>query len=504
MSRGRRRVRWGAIFAGLGALVGCDTPVVEARALWLDEAHPGGDRTVHVYSRGALETATLEAAAGGHSTESALLVELDPRGRGALAMLGNATPLLVVDVPWVRAGYLDFDGRRALPLRLPMSGARGPAPVFSGRGDALAWIDACAGDLEVVPLDPSVVAPVIGEGADRRVKPLRLDLRGDAARPCPLEWGLASGADAPVLFAIEAVDQGNTLELAQGGEIVALRYPASAGVDRALVELGRGVLPGVGQLAGGTAFAGLGLVDPDGVALSLVAGPGEPCRIYRWSWVAGESEAACVWSGDGDVVAAISPRHYVVVRDDAVVRVDWLEGEEVALPLAGGRDRWTWKAVRGGRALVFIDRSGPILRVASDGLEVVNIEMTECPLAQDPVISPSGRWAAWSCSVGFNEALDVVDSSPLTAVVRASVGGLERYDGVAMWAVAIDETGELLLYSRADASLNTDLGEPAGSPRNLYVLGSDAELSRVDALEPDPELSAGLDGRLRWVTAVAL
>jgi hypothetical protein len=76
--------------------------------------------------------------------------------------------------------------------------------------------------------------------------------------------------------------------------------------------------------------------------------------------------------------------------------------------------------------------------------------------------------------------------------------------GVPMWALAIDDVGQLLLFSRGDAGLMSDLSGPSSSPRNLYVLQSDGELSRVDTLEPDPELTLGLGGGLRWIDAAPL
>ena len=148
---------------------------------------------------------------------------------------------------------------------------------------------------------------------------------------------------------------------------------------------------------------------------------------------------------------------------------------------------------------------GPLLRITPERLELVNIESTACGTPNSLVIAPSGRWAAWTCtsleSAGGGVGADVFEPAAqvISTVIRAGVGGLERYDGVAMWAVAIDDEGELLLYSRGDAALNSELWQPAGAPRNLYVLGSDRELARVSSLEPDPELTRSLRGDFRWM-----
>jgi hypothetical protein len=97
-----RRGPWLAL-AGLMASAACDTPTVDARAVWLDGEHVGDARTLHVYSRGALETATLTAAGIFGSTRQALVLELAPRGGGALVMLGDPAPLLAVGASSLRA-----------------------------------------------------------------------------------------------------------------------------------------------------------------------------------------------------------------------------------------------------------------------------------------------------------------------------------------------------------------------------------------------------------------
>jgi len=261
---------------------------------------------------------------------------------------------------------------------------------------------------------------------------------------------------------------------------------------------------------GGCVGGCVGLVDPEGASISVVSALGEWCSLQRWSWLKeeGEDEAApaarCVWEEEGEVIAAISPTHYVIRRDDEVLRLNWRSGEVVRLPLFGANSRWWSRVAEQGRAVVMISQSGPMLRLAADRVELVNVEQTTCSLGQAPVISPSGRWAAWTCSSTLGDGVETSGGAGLASVLRASVTGLERYDGVPMWALAIDDVGQLLLFSRGDAELMSDLSGPSSSPRNLYVLQSDGELSRVDTLEPDPELTLGLGGGLRWIDAVAL
>ncbi len=516
---GRRRgsptiAGWAASLTALLALSACDTPTVDARALWIDEEHVGGERTVHIYSRGAFETMTLRPSGELLDDErESLVLDLGPGGRGALLMTADPRTLQEAGAETFRVAYLDLDERRALSIDVPL-GARSATPTFSARGDAVSWIDPCSRELAIVP----TTAGAAGRSVDGVLEPWTTAL-GEASFTCLRRWETASARDAPVLFAGDASYEGefgNVVVPTPGGELIAFRYAEGPEDSREVVELGRGTL--LGDVVGARppecdATVGcLGLVDPDGAALSVIGGPDEPCRIQRWSWVAQEGEAgeeepapgptSCVWAGSGDVLAAISQRHYVVLREREVVRVDWTTGEEVGLPLFGGGG-WTWHLDRAGRTVVMVSRGGPMLRISSDQVELVNIVQTPCFFGQEPVVSPSGRWAAWSCLDGLGVDPDADGTVPVGSVIRVSVAGLERYDGVPMWALSIDDEGELLLYSRADTALN-DLLQPATSPRNLYVLGSDRELSRVSTLEPDPELSRDAGGRLRWMVSEAL
>lgn len=505
--------------AGLAAVLGvlaCDTPVVDARAVWLDRVHVGGARTIHIYTRGEIETAKLSPSSDDQDPGGELLVlDLAPRGLGALVMAADPKSLQATQDS-LRIAYLDFTGRRALPIDLP-SGLRAPSPVFSARGDALMWVDPCADELAVLALGAGVVESQAA-GDERAFVPWTTALGGPA--DCQWNFATASAADAPVIFTGALRDGEFGLVPAAGGELRAFRYADSADADAPVVELGRGQL--LADVVGGRPQGCLdplrcsGLVDPDGESISIVGDVDEPCRVQRWSWLPVENEEGelvpaatiCAYSGPGQVVAAISPRHYVVLRDDEVVRVDWTTGEEVALPLFGGT-RWTWRLDREGRAVIMISTGGPMMRISETEVEIINIVQTFCSFMQEPVISPSGRWAAWSCldyvteDLLENGGVGESEGQPLGSVMRVSVAGLERYDGVPMWTVAIDDGGSLLLYSRADTALNEAL-QPTTSPRNLYVLSGDGELSRIDTLEPDPEPSRGSQGELQWMVGSPL
>jgi hypothetical protein len=119
------------------------------------------------------------------------------------------------------------------------------------------------------------------------------------------------------------------------------------------------------------------------------------------------------------------------------------------------------------------------------------------------VLSPSGRFAAWTCLPVF-DTLDVFkDPGALnvTEVVRVSAGGMQRFQGVSMFPAAIDDDGDLLLYSQPILLTNA----AGAGPRNLYVLATDGELARIDSLEPDPEPVVDLSRKgSRWIVAQPL
>jgi len=106
-----------------------------------------------------------------------------------------------------------------------------------------------------------------------------------------------------------------------------------------------------------------------------------------------------------------------------------------------------------------------------------------------------------------NVADDVPDADALSLgdVLRVSGAGIDRFQGVPMWALAIDDDGDLLLHSRKNPRLDRETLLPPDPPRNLYVLGYDGELARIDALEPDPERTVGLRlGSYRWIPALPM
>ncbi|WP_422883647.1 hypothetical protein [Nannocystis pusilla] len=493
-------------------LAACGPPTVDARALWIaSERDKGGARTLAIYDAGRfVERELLPAAPGPEADVQPLVVELDPRGQGALIRAGDGgwQHELGDSFGTLRAGYVDLVGERTLPLALPARLAP-DATGFAPAGGALWWTAGCPAELQLVPLSPRVATPTAGE------PPAVVPLAWPLPAGCAEVWGAVGAADAPVVFVLQGVPEDGFLRPGPNGHVLALRYPRpSEGYDAAptLTELGAARLPDVPlartqrvRCAGPGPSCGLAAVDPDGSALS-VGGADGSCRVWRWA--VGEPEAACAvaadapeWTDPSRLIAAVSPRHYVF-RDGLVVRrYDHTTGEHDGRPLIGDTGELFTRASADGRALLFVTTRGAAMRVDEARLELLSAEQSPCVGGQPPVASPNARFAAWTC------VSDTQDVGGLTAgeIVRVSSAGMERFQGVPMWALAIDDDGDLLLHSRDDQDFSLELLLPPAAPRNLYVLTADGELARVDALEPDPELMRGTGPAVfRWIAAQAL
>lgn len=500
-----------AAFAGA-----CGPPTVDARAVWIaSQRGSGGARTLSIYDAGLLTARQLSPADPGPAAGAQpLIVELDPRGQGALVRaadsgwqheLGDSTGTL-------RAGFIDIAGERTLPLALP-AGQAPTAATFATAGGALWWFDGCPAALKLVPLSPQVALETAGEPGAPAVVPLTWPLPGG----CAETWGAVSAADAPVLFVLDGLPAAGSLWPGPNGHVLAIRYPAPT--------RGRDDAPALAVLRGARLPAGpferlpraacttphpscgLGVVDPDGHAISFAGAVDGPCRVWRWSLtdpapVCAIPATAPAWAEPTRLIAAITPTRYVF-RDGLVIRrYDWVTGEHDGRPLLGDTSELFTRVSADGRALVFLTVRGAVLRVDDLGLELLSAEQAPCPAFQAPVLSPAARFVAWTCT-----SLPEEGDQGLVAgeVVRVSAAGMERFTGVPMWALAIDDDGDLLLHSRDDPSISPELSLPAIAPRNLYVLSGDGELARIDALEPDPELMRGASETVhRWIAAQPL
>ena len=515
------------LFGGLwaAASLACTTPTVAARAVWIGREHGlGGSRPLFIYSAGEITESALHPVGEDGEAAQRVLVEVAPRGGGAL--------IRGVDDSWIgelgseasfRAGYIDAEHRRVVPLVLP--GERVPANVasFTAAGDALAWGESCPPRIAVVPLS-AAAAPAI-DADTGGVVPLRSGAKA-ARAGCSVTHtpAVVSAADAPVIFKVDAqVASGRSLAQ-PGGAIEALRYPTSAG-DEGLELLGVGRLPaghrpvalaGV-RCPGGDPSCGIAVVDPDGAAIS-VAVEGGDCRLLRWTVGVSDEEDAvvCAIAADaapeldpGRLVAAISAEHYVLRDGVSLIRYAWATREIDRRPLVGELRDATIHVTADGRAVVMLRAWGPMLRVDAGSMELISIDQRDCPGAQAPVLSPSGRHAAWTCTLSSEQAAPDDTSSGLTLseVVRVTPGGMDRYQGVPMWVLAIDDAGDVLLHSRGlgGQQNEVDVAEDVTRASNLYVLAADGELARVSTLEPDPEITLGLSpGTSRLIAAQPL
>lgn len=504
---------------GLCVAAGCTTPTVAARAVWIGSEHGlDGSRPLFVYSAGEITEGSALPVAQGEGG-SRLVVEVAPRGGGVLVR--------GVDDSWVgelgsevgfRAAYVDLEDRRVVPLALP--GERVPANVasFVAAGDALAWGETCPPAIALVPLRAAVSPPI--DEMSGGVVPLHTG--GKSARAsCSATRtpALASAADAPRVFAIDAELAGGRSVVQREGTLEALRYPRAAGDPAGLESIAAGRLPaGHRPVAlvslicpGGDPNCGIAVVDPDGAAISVAVRDGD-CRLLRWT--VGEEEAICVIDEDAPpeldtdtLVAAISAEHYVLHSGQALHRFEWATGELTSRPLIGEAADTSVQVTADGRAVALLRARGPMLRVDADAMELVSVDQRACPGPQEPVLSPSGRHAAWTCTLAPTEPVEpdeTANSQTFAEIVRIGPGGMERYQGVPMWALAIDDDGSLLLHSRGvrRQQNEVDVGEQVQGARNLYVLAADGELARVSTLEPNPEPILGLSfGTARRIVA---
>jgi len=447
---------------GIAAVLGCGPQPVEARAVWVDGFEGLGHRRVHVYDRGQFDD--FAVLGGSEPTER---LRLDPRGRGVLIRSGER-----------RGAWFDLDDGRRMPLLLPPSSLTGQSLV-SFAHEALVWIDPADGSLAVVPLAPwlplarredGIAEPLVRAGTEHELS-------------AGLAWTVAA-ARAPVLLTAERFD----------GRASFVRYPIRP--DQPLVLALEATATGLNlpeaprvQRSCETSldcYVEVG-VDPAGELAIFATSEAGPWQQFdrRSPSTAGPLALplvlAEVRAGAGlRLLQLLDRRVSIWIGADQLYRYDRVQQRVDNLPLFGAPPL-AWFSVADGSALVLISQAGPVYRASLDGLRVVNLETTECAGVGDPVVSPRGHWAAWTCvnsGVGSDFASGVI--------VRVSSAGLERLVGVPMVPVAIDDHGALLLYSTAQPAAEVNGVAASGRPRNLFVLDPDSVLTRIHDLEPGP------------------
>lgn len=436
------------------ANAGCGADSVDARAIWVDGVSGEQARRIHVYDRGKLDTLTVLG-----ETDPRESVLLGPRGRGVVVRAGER-----------RGVWLDLDDGRRLPLRLPELDLDGSQVAFTRRDDALWWRDEDQGFVSLVPLTAGLALARDDEG---NIRPL--------TEPGAVYWA-SSSSDAPMLLTNDA----------DGGARF-LRYPDDVHDELALVRE----------------------AEVDDLELPLVLSEVHTC------YSADECEVQVAIDPDGERAIASKPD----------VEQPWVELDRRAPELAGELllpeplasvstlrllqllDRWVsvwigpgflyrwdrrtaqvesvplfatpplhWFPVARGRAMLLVSSSGPMYRVDSERIDILNLETTTCIPFGAPVVAPNGRWAAWTC----RDEMDVQGAAS-GVIVRVSAVGIERHVGIPMATLAIDDTGDLLVYSVETAPTDVVDGvAPTDRPRSLFVLTNAGTISRIDEFEPAP------------------
>jgi hypothetical protein len=483
----RKRIAAGLMRVGaLWGVAGCGEPAADVVVAWVDGiADDDGNRGLRIYEAGERDVASIVPDIPGSGIDL-LQIGVDGRARGVAVSATDATV-------WFELG----SGRR---VTLSAEAARrkelvAPGFSFTSSGDAIMRA------LEVDPALPPVwLLALLSGPATGRVHALTPPTVAAQSH----HWSLVHAADAPVLAWIEAGNVPSSLN----GRVLALAYPSEEGqgplVDE-LRPLARGVVYGRGPVVDDSQFlAGCPegvCMSPSGRVLWTLAADGE-CDLQRWSWVeAGSAQAdtlpvrvslPCPGGAPVQLVAALdddllvlddSLRIYLVEPDalvDAGVDAGADDGPAVApglvaaLPKPGGQ--LVPYVVAHGRVLVVSSQQGEVARVDADGVRMVSGVQSTCALRDGFAVSPGGTWVVQSCN-GQNGESSGLDGQ----IQRISVLGLELYAGVPMRPIAVDDEGNVLLYSIAS-------NDDDGAPRGLFVLSGDGKLTRVDELEPQPGL----------------
>jgi hypothetical protein len=438
--------------AAVLACCGCGGDSVDARAVWVDGMGGGQARRIHVYDRGELHT--LEVLGEADPRES---IQLGPRGRGVLVRGGE------------RAGvWFDLEAGRRLPLELPELDLDGSQVSFTARDDALTWLDENDASLSLVPLAAGLA---LARNDDGSVRPL--------TEPGVVNW-VVSSSDAPFLLTKD-----------DDGGARFLRYPDDEHDVLALVreaEVDELLLPATPEeshaCGSGIDCYALVAIDPDGERVIASTTRGGPWRELdrRAPQLAGDLQLPEPLASASELrlLQALDRSVSVWIKPGALMRWDRRVAQVESVPLFATLLHWF--PVARGRAIVVVSTSGPMYRIDRERLEILNLETTSCLPVSVPVVAPRGGWAAWTCQ---DEAKD--PSGANAVIVRVSAGGVERHVGIGMAALAIDDAGDLLVYSIE--STQTDVVDgvaPSDRPRSLFVLSNAGTLTRVDEFEPAP------------------
>ncbi len=498
------RRRSGAPVAAAGLLAGvfaaCTQPTVDAVAVWIDDdVDELGHRSIQIYDRGVRRSIELQPKIASASTDL-LRLQVVP---GAIGFVASAVDTMFIDLRDGGRGHMD-------PLVPPIEAEleSGFAFTRSGLGiyrefadedrAAVAFMTTSAEHRDPFVLDlPQSIDPQL----DTRL------CRGSQPQSC---MRLRTASAAPVIYAVEL---GNDPPTAVDGRIVAWGFPGddprggSTWNELTLLALGELRVRGIegedpARIDDAWCVDRL-CITPDGEAaigmspeFDPVFGVPLPCELVRWRWDGPREpntppvaetiplSAECPESQDPWVIAALSPDLVVLDDRDHIHLTDLGTGAWVSTPKLGSTPP-TMVPVDRGRAMLFVATNGAISRADETGVRIVNAEHTICSQAQTAV-SPSGNWVVQTCLDDTGALGDFTPVSDFGSIVRISANGLERYEGIPMRPLAVDDDGNALFFSY-------DRDDNDREPRGLFVLTAGGEVSRVDDLEPTPKPLFGID-----------
>ena len=443
------------LVASAVGLAGCGDERVEARAVWVQDFGDPLERRVRIYDRGQFDELVIRGETGPRER-----IQLAPDGRGLLVRGGTR-----------RGAWYDLDDGRRFPLLLP-DPSLDESVHFARSGGALWWSEDDGASLAVLPLAPGFE---LERREDGTVVPLIEPESVDWVRDAPAAPRLLVKVDARVSILRYPDGPGQAPLLTHEASASHLELPAHAETTHTC---------GAGQELG--CFARVAF-SPTGALAILSPTAAGPWQLLerRAPQLAGPLELppklAAAEPAGLRLLAALDAEVTIWLGAGVMFRLERSTGALESLPIYAAPPLH-WATVEHGRALVLLSTSGPMIRAQRERLQALSVETTDCAHASTPVLSPSGRWAAWTCRDPGAER-----TSTSGIVVRVSRAGLERFVGVPMEALAIDDTGGLLLDSVSSSTTDALDGiAPNNVPQSLFVLSDAGVLTRVDELEPAP------------------
>ncbi|MBL8946764.1 MAG: hypothetical protein JNK45_26580 [Myxococcales bacterium] len=468
------------------AATACQGPAADVLAIWVDAAvQDDGARAIQIYDAGERRSVELRPTIAGSDTGQIGLGVAPGGGGFAVSSVKGGTV------------WIDLDRGTRGQIALGPWGELAADFAFSRSGRAIlrSTVDEIDPGAVLMPISTAQTTPLWVHGPELEHPGSRVLIRSASAAPI-VYWAELPGADAN--GGVQSVD----------GTVVAFEYPAD---DRrtpltSLVELGgtrmhtraidESAFPN--RIGSNSAWCLGGFcVTPDGDAAIGISPT--VCDLLRFEWARkgsdGESRPArkitlplgCGAPSEPHLLAALDASHVLLDDDERIYLADLDRDLWTAVPKLGAGRQIFMLPADGGRTMNLVSVTGAVIRADADGLRVVSAERIGCNVRGTPQSSPGGEWILMTCEgeVPMESAVDL--DVALATTVRISSLGLERYDGLAMAPLGIDDGGNALLYSY-DPDDNEEV------PRGLFVLEASGDLSRVDELEPTPEAFRGASG----------